>query len=285
MLTRTKLSFALPWLLALGCASAQERPASRADLRYTSPMPAKVSYLTVDSMQMLNTGLPTGDMTVNASVRSIVDIDITAAPAGVHMKAMLREFEGNVETPMGSMPFPDAAKAGTSTEFNVGIRGLDLKQSYEDAKQAGVPSSMDVNALLGRSREIAPLLLLPGREVALKESWTDTVTHADSIEGVAFTVHMIVRGTYEGDTVVEGRTLNVLAFRNEMKMTSNGVVQGMAMQQITSTSSTERALWDSSQHLLISNHASAEMKMDMSLPGMGNMTMTGTIKSLKQKTE
>lgn len=282
MLIRTSLLVTVMSALAFSVASAQEARRGRADLRYTSPMPAKLSYVSVDSMQMVNSGTPIGDMTINANMRSIVDLDISAADVGVRMKAQLKEFTGSVETPMGNMPVPTQA-TNTSTEFNVGIKGMDLKKSFEDAKKAGLPSGGDMQSLLGRTRESAPLLVLPGKELNLRETWTDTLTANETIEGLVINVQMVVRGTYERDTVVAGRTLNILAIQTVTSMKSNGILQGMQMDQTVNTTASDHVLWDSDHHALVSTLTTAEMKMQVVMAGMGNMSMSGTIKSSKHR--
>src|SRR5690606_4991690 len=91
--------------------------------------------------------------------------------------------------------------------------------------------------------------VLPGRALSIGESWADTVRmspeDAQLMEGFSVEMLIATRGTYTGDTIVDGRVLNILRITAEMKAKSSGTLQGMELAQDMTTTSEMTVLWDS----------------------------------------
>jgi len=137
---------------------------------------------------------------------------------------------------------------------------------------------------LGAARVFSGLLILPGRELAPGESWTETTSMTPEVEGMRAEVTTITRGTYAADTIVDGTTLNVLRIVVEMRMKMSGFVQGMATTQNMTSTSDEQVLWDSARHYVASRVGSGTFRGETVVtdPGMTmvTMVMTGATRSI-----
>jgi hypothetical protein len=253
--------------LALTAADASAQ-AGRADLRYAAPMPASVVITTVDSVTSTITGTPMGDMTTTGIMNSVSELRFEPGNEFIGVTALLREMSGSMSTPMGDMPI--SMDAGEPTRFRMGARGPDPEELYAAAAGAGAggPGASPEDAM-GSSRALSGLLALPGRELGLGETWTDTVRAAPTAEGMTFNVEVHIHGTYARDTVVDGRTLNVLEIATDMIMTAEGTAQGMNVVQEVSSEGTETVLWDSARRMAVHRDATATMTGTTSMPQMG----------------
>lgn len=252
-----------------GAASVQAQP-GRADLRYASPLPSLVVYTTIDSLESTVSGLPTGDMTSSGYMTSTNEIRFTVADTGIAVRAMLRSLTGEMSTPMGSMPV-DVGES-TPVEFVMTATGPDLEQLPTGMATSSMNNPM---AAMGDARAASGLLMLPGRALAIGETWTDTTTMTpdpEEVEGLTVEMTIVTRGTYTGDTAVAGRTLNVLMITTEMKVDASGTVQNMEIAQTTNMNSEEKVLWDSARHVAVHRDATATTTGDAFMPQMA-MTM------------
>lgn len=275
MIRRPALTATLLLIAAVSTVSAQNPRRGRADLRYAPPMPEKLSYVSIDSLDIAIGGLPTGDMSTSGYTNTRIDVAFTPAGDSVRVRTEVTELTGQMQTPMGTMPVD--SKPPRPTEYMLGRKGMNMKQDFN------AMGEMSMQDLLGMARSgAAPLLLLPGRELERGQAWTDTIRSSGTMETLELQVQMIIRGTYVRDTVVDGRTLNVLDFQNTMTMKSSGTYQGTAVDQNMDVASDERVLWDSARHFVVTRSALAKMTMDTSLPGVGSMRMTGTARSLNR---
>lgn len=92
---------------------------------------------------------------------------------------------------------------------------------------------------------------------------------------------VVTHGTYTGDTVLDGRLLNVLRISTEMTLRMHGTLQGMNMTQDMTTSTDERVLWDSSIHLPVSKDATGTFRSELSFSQQGmTMVTTGSTRSI-----
>ncbi|HSJ23390.1 MAG TPA: hypothetical protein VK929_01820 [Longimicrobiales bacterium] len=252
-------------VLSATAASAQ---AGRADLRYVAPMPTAIVITTVDSVTSTMTGTPMGDMTTNGVMSSVSELRFEADGDALMVTARLREMSGRISTPMGDMPIN--MDAGEATTFRMGATGPDPEELYAAAAGTGAagPGASPEDAM-GGSRALSGLLALPGRELGLGETWTDTVRVSPTVDGMTFDMEVHIHGTYARDTVVAGRTLNVLEITTNMVLKAEGTAEGMNIAQEMNSEGEETVLWDSARRMAVHRDATATMTGTTSMPQMG----------------
>jgi hypothetical protein len=195
----------------------------------------------------------------------------------VNVTAVLREMEGSVSTPMGDMPMSVTDVA--PVEMQIDETGVDPTYAVSDVAPP-LPGTSPGD-LMGSARAVAGLLALPGREVALGETWTDTVRSSRPVGDLESDMVVVTHGTYTGDSILAGRLLNVLRISTEMTLRMQGTLQGMNMTQDMTTSTEERVLWDSSLHLPVSKDATGTFRSEISFTEQGmTMVTTGSTRSI-----
>lgn len=275
MQSRHRILFAIAALFLAG--QAVHAQTGVADLRYQSPIPASITYVTIDSMWTTMTGMPTGDMATTARFRSVNELNFSPVDGGFDVTAVLNSLEGTTETPMGDMPM----SASNVPPMTIRITATGANAAEMTANAAASAAGKSPGDLLGSSKSASGLLTLPGRELDAGETWSDTVKLSPEADGMKTDMLIVIHGTYEGDTVADGTTLNVLKIHTEMTMSMNGTVQGMTMTQQTSTTSDERVLWDSSRHYATSKDGVGEIRSETSMLEQGmTMVMTGRTRTI-----
>lgn len=260
-------------LLAIGGASAQS---GSADLRYAAPLPDSAVFVTIDSMSSTTSGLPTGDMSTSGHVRTTSSLAFSTAGDQHSVTARLHELSGSISTPMGAMPLN--MRDVDPLELALTEKGPDPEELYR--KQVTNLSGSSPESLIGAQRALAGLLNLPGRVLQIGETWADTVQLSSTIEGLSFDMEVVLHGTYEKDTTVAGRTLNVLRLSTDMTMNSSGVVQGMNMTQDMTSAGEDTILWDSELRIPVWRQGTAEVNMTTNMPDAGmSLVMNSTTRS------
>lgn len=254
-------------LLAAVPAAAQGR---RADLRYVAPLPTAITFTTVDSIQNTIGGMPTGDMTTTGTMRTVDELRFAVRGDSVVVTAILKEMSGETTSPMGAVPMSVGERP--PVELKIGPKGPDpIDRSGTSFQLPGVGA--ELGALLTSRMALARLVGVPGRALSVGESWVDTVrlSPEDPQPVAGFQLEMLVaiRGTYAGDTIVDGRTLNVLRIITEMTSKGSGTLQGMDMAQDMTMTSEATVLWDSALHVPLRSDAVAQSVVDSAVPGMG----------------
>lgn len=282
MQTRVRAALAVIALLPAG--QSVHAQAGTADLRYRAPLPASVTYVTIDSMWTATSGLPSGmsglpfgDVRTTTWARAVNELSFAAVDDGLDVTAVLEELQGTVATPMGDMPIT----AGNIPA--VTIRMTERGPDPEDiaGKMATQPVQASPGDVMGSAKAGSGLLTLPGRELGLGETWSDTVRMSPEVEGLKGELVIVTHGTYSADTVHDGRTVNVLQIQTEMTMSMNGAVGGIAMTHQMVSSTRERVLWDSARHYSLSRDAVGQVRTEMSMPDHGMTTvMTGRTRSI-----
>jgi hypothetical protein len=262
--------------IALAAASPADAQQGRADLQYRAPMPAAITYVSVDTAVMRISGLPTGDMTSSSHFRSVSSVSFAPADIGMLATVALKELQGSTSTPMGDMPI--SASDTEPVSFRITATGPVPDDLAEYTPAAGASPS----DLMGGAKAFAFLLQLPGRELKLGESWTDTTSMAPEIEeGLTVEVTTITRGTYAADSTVNGVTLNVLKVVTDTRMTMSGTAEGMAITQEMTTTGDDTVLWDPARHYLVSKDGTGTIRSETVLTDMGmTMVMTGETRAI-----
>lgn len=281
IIQRTTFAAALVALVTAGSAQAQ---AGRADLRYASPMPGTVTFTTVDSLESTTSGLPTGEMESQGVMRFVSRLQFTPVADGMAVRATLEMMSGTMQTPMGPVPL-DADRVDP-VEFTMGVEGPDPDQmpaSFGAMPDPGSPGA--AASLMGMSRALSGLLRLPGRALMPGESWTDTIRITQRVDGLTVEVTGTMRGTYESDTAVDGRTLNVLRITSEVTSQGSGTMMDQSVTQSVTADSREMVLWDSARHIPLFRDGETETESEMIMEGQGlNMVTTGRTRTIMRAT-
>jgi hypothetical protein len=247
--------------------------AQTADLRYAASAPLELRYTSADTM---STEMNSAQGAMNSRMHSSMIFAVRLNPAGdsVRVRVETESATGTVEM-MGMTQSLDDQLRAPPSEFTIGAKGpgenlLDLD---------GMDAQNAMSAGLGQAASASVLLLLPGREVSIGESWTDTLTQSGTLSGLDIAATSIVRGTYAGDTTVAGRQYNVLRYTTATEMKASGTTQGMDVEQSMTGERAETVLWDSSRRTLFMRRHTTSMDMTMELgnmPGGMSMKMSGT---------
>jgi hypothetical protein len=226
-------------------------------------------------------GLLMGDMTSTSFTRAVSELSFAPVEDGFDVTAVLKELQGSTETPMGGMPI-SATNVPPHT-IRITAAGPDLEAVAEAAAGVATPTALGAapGNMTGSAKALSGLVSLPGRELALGETWTDTVRMTPEVEGVTAEMVVVTHGVYAADSVMDGRTLNVLMITSETNMTMTGTIQGMAIVQHMTTTVDERVLWDSSRHHPTSRDAAGRIRMETTMVEHGmTMIMTDTTRSI-----
>lgn len=274
--TRTVLIVSLLLAGAGGSAHAHAQ-AGRADLRYAAPLPSDVLFTTVDSIESTTSGLPTGALTSRGALQSTSELRFASRDGKIVVTATLKGMSGALSSPMGSMPM----NAGEGTPIEITFDGMG-----PDPETLGIGPGMTGMGgspveMIASTRTVAGLIRLPGRELSLGQTWTDTLSFSPEVEGMTMNITAVIDGTYESDSVVDGRTLNVLRITSELTSKSTGNVQGMDVTQDMKSTTHELVLWDSALHSVVFRDGVSRTNMDMFMPlNAMTMKMTGRRRSI-----
>jgi hypothetical protein len=113
---------------------------------------------------------------------------------------------------------------------------------------------------------------LPGTVVQPGEMWTDTVSLTEDISGMKTESSQIITSTLVGDTLVDGRPLQVITSDISGTTTIAGMSQGFEIRQYINGASTAITLWDPARRVVFERVETGTSQGSMELPAMG---MTG----------
>lgn len=262
--TRTLLSTASFALAAVSGVTAQ---AGVADLRYAAPLPGSVVFTAVDTLDATITGLPTGESKLTTITQWVSDMQFASGDSGIAVTAALKSFSGTMRSAVGDLQMNSPAV--DPIRFQIGVTGA----------APGALAGPDATALsaapeetLAKSRVLAGLYALPGRTIPRGESWSDSARTSQNVGGMQVDNATITHGTYLADSVVDGRTLNVLRVISESTTTTTGTHQGMEVTQKTIGKVEEFVLWDSTRHIPVSRNVVSHIESETALKQM-NVTM------------
>jgi hypothetical protein len=250
---RSTLTATIVLLLTAAAADAQT---GRADLRYVAPLPATVTFTTVDTVTSTVSGTPAGDISTTGVIHSVSELRFAPAAEGFVVTATLKALNGVMSTAMGDEPVESGE--GEPVEFRLGVTGADMEE-LSRSLGATPEAATSPGEVLGSGRAMAGLMNLPGRELRLGETWVDTLRLAPVVEGLQTTMEIVSRGVYAADTTVDGRTLNVLRVTSELTSNLSGAVQGMNITQKATSSTEETVLWDSARRMPLVREATGRM--------------------------
>jgi hypothetical protein len=181
-------------------------------------------------------------------------------------------YQATDETRIEPLNAPDSARTTESrVVYEVLLRRLDdlMTASVAVRDSAAEPVEQTISARgprpdptdersLDALLTVGPLLYLPGREVALHETWTDTIGFMTERAGTPVKVRTIITGTYAGDTIVDGASLHVVEFRTADIMATETQAATMTLIGSTSGGRRERVLWDPRRRAMVYREAHRE---------------------------
>ncbi|HLU25593.1 MAG TPA: hypothetical protein VKZ58_07790 [Longimicrobiales bacterium] len=253
----------------LQAGSPLHAQAGRADLRYVAPLPETVIFTSVDSTRTKLSNALMGELVSTGAVQATSELRFAPAADGVTVTAILKRMRGETSSPMGTMPLDSEERP--PFDVTIGPKGPDPETIAGTVFQVSQPGADPLDAM-GSALAVSGLIIVPGRELRLGEEWTDTIRYSpkfEGLEGFAMEMTMVYRGTYAADTVVDGRTLNVLRIVGEGTATGNGTMQGLEVSQNLKLSTQETVLWDSGRHIPVSRVATSETVIESSAPQAG----------------
>jgi hypothetical protein len=218
----------------------------RADLRYVAGSAVTVTYAGEERSEP---GAQPARRLLE--IRSVIELSLTPAPDGIAVTAVTTER--TTSTGRSQQPPPE--------RFVISERGSPLGD--------GAPPPDRFHPVMGES----PLLLLPGRALRPGESWTDTAQFKAAQDGIDMLVVTRIHGTYERDTVMAGRTLNVIRYTADDVATGSADIRGMRIDVAVHSNRDGTLLWDSVRHLVVES----EMRRVTESRAPAPMTNTETV--------
>ncbi len=243
-----------------------DTPSVQETLAHGMPSAAGATYHVTDTATM-SVQSPMGPMDIKFSSRTTLTTGFEAAPGAFRATAEVTSFGGTVSNPMmGAQSVGGEAFHGTVVVV-VGSNGVtEVVAMPEMAPDAGI-SSFD---WLGY--DLFPAL--PGRAVATGDTWTDTFTVPSVVQGSDMTSTVTRNLTLDGETVVDGRTLQVVSVSATVEMSGSGSQGGMSVNQSFNGTIAGQYLWDAEAGLLHSAELVRDYEGQATIPGAPPISMT-----------
>ncbi len=239
-------------LLSVGCASGGPAPTPTPVLGFGLPSVQSAVYHVTDTTT-LSVNTPLGDIEVEESSLTTLDMAFANDPGGVRVTASVTAFDATTKSDMFPAQEGDLGDVDGGFEFVLNGRGAVEVISVPEASGAAVERA--------RFQAMVYTLFprLPNRAAEPGLVWVDTVTWSveDGSDEVASTT--VYRYALEGDTIVDGRSLAVIAVSGEGELEIAGSQAGMPTEMTLSGTETGFVLWDLERGQL---HAS-EMHHDL----------------------
>lgn len=199
---------------------------------------------------------------VVAAARVGSQVDLVPGVDGIHATVRVTSVEGSASNSRGSSVVAGPDDVPGPAEVAVSRTGV-----VTIVQQPEFPDDLQRVLRPGEFYR-AFFLRLPGRDVARGAAWTDTVTVTERNQGLASETTSIVTSVWERDTVVAGKTLNVIASQIRSSARVSGMAEGVELAQTIQGQSTATTLWDPQRRLVVERHARGEASGTTDLPAM-----------------
>jgi hypothetical protein len=250
-----------------GCASAPSSgPTGPAGVQlvYAASAPLTVTYQFADSSGFQIQGGAIGDIRVTASAKGTADATYTPKGTDVELRIRVTDLDGS---------FTNSAMGGTNSVTEADVQG----DAIITVSPRGV---MTIGQLPTTSRTAQGVgmgagffrrftVRLPQGLVQRGASWVDTVTANEESAGVRSSVRDVVTATWARDTVVAGRTLNVITHSAQRTLEVAGTSDGVEIAQKLSGTASGYTLWDGQRNLMVERFETTELSGSFDLPAMG----------------
>jgi hypothetical protein len=254
--------------LLAGCASAPSGPAPTAPaglrLAYAAAAPLTVTYQFSDSSGFNIRGGAIGDIRVSARAQGTAEA--TYAPKGTDVELRLRvtDLDGS---------FTNSAMGGSNAVTEADVQGeAVLTVSPQGVLTIGqLPTTSRTAQGIGMGAGFFRrfTVRLPHSAVPRGASWSDTVTTTEEGSGIRSTVRDVVTATWARDSVVAGRTLNVITHTAQRTLEVAGTSDGVEIAQKLSGTASGYTLWDGQRNLVVERFETTDLSGSFDLPAMG----------------
>lgn len=252
-------SFALLCTLLAACAGGS---GGAPTLGYAVPASPSLTYAVGDTLTIAVQGL---GQPLELAVRSAARYGVTyaAASQGLAATAAIESLSAELAVPMGEPMTMDESVLEGDFAFELDTRGRVLSMSS--------PSATDVGGQVFGAA--APLLAyslfprLPGRVVAVGDSWADSLTYTQTLEAGETEVTSALTYTVLGETQMAGRSLLDIGFEGTAEISQEMSIEGAAVNLAAETEVSGSLLWDRAAGVLY------ESDLTMEGPGQARMAM------------
>lgn len=251
-------------LSAAGCASAPAPAPAAPTLAYALPAVNPARYLVADTTRIL-VDAP-GERTVETMIalRTHVLLGVHVDSAGMLASVRLDTLSGAFVVDAQPTMMLDSADAPVDAVL------LRLMPGGADTLIAAPVFTAELTRIIGGPSFANHLFVpLPGGAVTVGTTWSDTVTVTEEDAGIRSTTSAVISSVLQGDTVIDGHTLQVIASSIATTIDVSGVVDNLDVSQRLTGTSTALTLWDDTRSVLFRREETGTATGTMDLPGIG----------------
>jgi hypothetical protein len=231
---------------------------------YAVSAPTTVTYQFTDSSMFNIKGGAIGD--IRATTRGQGTVEITLSPRAA-------DLEGRVKITDLSSSFTNSAMGGTTTATTADVQGEALltisPRGAVAVNQLPTISRTAQQVGIGTGFYRRFTVRLPAQRVQRGSTWTDTISSTEETGGIRSTVHDIVAATWARDTIVAGRSLQVITHSTRRTLEVAGTSEGVQIAQKLAGTATGYTLWDAQRNLLFERFEATDLSGTFDLPAMG----------------
>ena len=233
-------------------------------LAYEAAAPASYTYAFSDTSGFSIEGGAIGN--IKATITGVGTAELQYAPtaSGIDLTVTLTDFAGTfTNTAAGGMTNATEADVQGPARLHVNRQGVLSVTSLPTASRAA--QAVGVGASFFRRFT----LRLPGIMARPGASWTDTVTVNEETGGTRAAVRDIVHSTWVRDTIIGGRTLNLITHTTQRTLDITGTSEGVEIAQHLTGTATGVTLWDAQRSVIVERTETTDLSGTFDLPAMG----------------
>ncbi|HEX6260471.1 MAG TPA: hypothetical protein VFZ51_07435 [Woeseiaceae bacterium] len=258
------------WLICAAalsaCASTPPTPPEPAGtlLAYEATAPATYTYAFSDTSGFSIEGGAIGNIKATITGAGTAELQYAPAAGGIDLTVTLTDFAGTfTNTAAGGMTNATEADVQGQARLHVDRQGVLTVASLPTASRAA--QAVGVGASFFRRFT----LRLPGTLARPGASWTDTVAVNEETGGTRAAVRDIVHSTWARDTIVGGRTLNVITHATQRTLDITGTSEGVEIAQHLTGTARGVTLWDAARNVIVERTETTDLSGTFDLPAMG----------------
>jgi hypothetical protein len=232
-----------------------------------------LTYETADTIALVMAAGGT-DVRVDLSASTDAALDLVPASDGLRATVRITTLQGHATNSMGPSITLGSADLPGPAELSVSRRGV-VEIVQEPQLTANLRRILGPNDLYRRL-----FVRLPGRDIARGVEWADTISVSEQNEGLASSTTTVLRSVWARDTVVAGRTLNVITSRATNVVRIAGTTDGVEIEQNLTGEGTGVTLWDPSRRIIVERHESGTATGGTDLPAMGVQGMGTSLRAV-----
>jgi hypothetical protein len=240
------------WALAASACAGPGTPAPPPGLTYRLPDPPAAAYRMSDTVQVGIQAMGQA-FSVEGGARSDWRMEFAPDTGGVRVTATLLDLDARMSNPLGADQTVDEADVDGQVVFVLDPRGNPTLVSVPEL------GSGAAQFFTGSTIAHGFFPRLPGRVLALGESWVDTVSYTSDDGGAESTVRTIWTYTAAGDSSVAGAIYQLVRASGQTEQSSGGTIAGTDFTQSVSGGVTGHFLWDGAAGLLHSSEYRSEL--------------------------